>query len=176
MLALVNAARTRFRLAVLLLAGLAAISAAKAQDGETLEADAKDWRKTLGTFRVGILSGAVSDRDPADISAAEERLSSALGMPVRIVFFSSYPSMIDAHATSRIAYGVYTASAFATLDILCTCVRAVVAPVADGGFDAERGVLLVSGGKGFDLGNLSSGRIALAREAASVGALLAPEE
>ena len=120
--------------------GLSCAAPSMAQDITGTGAES-DWRKTLGTFRVGVLSSTVSDTNPDLIAAVETRLSVVLKMPVRLILFRTLAAMIDAQATSRIAYGIYSGAAYATLDAFCTCVRPVVAPTRIGGIDGVAGIL-----------------------------------
>lgn len=101
------------------------------------------WRDDLGTFRIGMLADPGAGRSVAGLSDIQQAYSTALGMPVQIFVARDYAALIDAHATSRIEYAIYSAMAFATAERLCSCVEPVVAkrgPDQDIGF---RAVLLL---------------------------------
>lgn len=85
------------------------------------------WREDLGTFRIGMLADPGAGRSIAGLSDIQQAYSTALGMPVQIFVARDYAALIDAHATSRIEYAVYSAMAFATAQRLCGCVEPVVA-------------------------------------------------
>ena len=105
-----------------------------------------DWRKDLGTFRIGI-----SATDAKSLSASEtDRLmagyAAALAMPVEIVILRDYPALIDAQVSSRIEYAIYTASSFAAAWLLCECVEPLAAPVQTSGATGTRSVLVMNAG------------------------------
>ena len=92
-----------------------------------------DWRKELGTFRVGMVEAQGKQYSPVDLDKLRVAYSGALGMPVEIFQAKDYPSLIDAQASSRIEYAFYTAQAYATAYLACECVEPIAAPQgADG--------------------------------------------
>ena len=100
----------------------------------------QDWRKTVGTFRIGMIRNTSTNPDPKLIEQVEQLFSDALNMPARIALFSNFSTLIDAQATGRILYGVYSAQAYATLQVLCNCVMPLVAPRLSSG---ETGIVAV---------------------------------
>ena len=54
-------------------------------------------------------------------------------MPVEIFVARDYAALIDAQASARVDYAIYSTTAYATAALLCSCVEPVAAPVgADG--------------------------------------------
>ncbi len=92
-----------------------------------------DWRKELGTFRVGMVEAQAVDYSPEDMDRLKTLMSSAIGIPVEIFRARDFPSLIDAHVSSRIEYAIYSSAAYATAWLACQCVEPLAAPVnADG--------------------------------------------
>lgn len=119
-------------LSVGLIAGLMTATAAQA-----------DWRKELGTFRIGLIESEGRQYSPSDLDKIRAAYASALGMPVEIFQARDFPSLIDAHASSRIEYAVYTAQAFATASLACECVEPLAAPMGADGSAGVRDALIV---------------------------------
>ncbi len=122
-------------LSVGLIAGLMTATAAQA-----------DWRKELGTFRIGLIETEGRQYSPSDLDKIRAAYASALGMPVEIFQARDFPSLIDAHASSRIEYAVYTAQAFATASLACECVEPLAAPVGADGSAGVRDALIADTG------------------------------
>jgi phosphonate transport system substrate-binding protein len=92
-----------------------------------------DWRKELGTFRVGVIEAEAGRLSPEDIDKVRATFGTALGMPVEIFLAKDFPSLIDAQASSRVEYAMYSAGAYATAWLACQCVEPLAAPLgADG--------------------------------------------
>ena len=118
-----------------------------------------DWRTDLGTFRIGMTSSDASGLSPAEISELQTAYAKALGMPVEITAFRDYPSLIDAQASSRIEYAIYSATAYGTAWIACECVEPLVAPVQTNGAIGLRSVLVLNAGAAFTRLDLNGIRI-----------------
>ncbi len=86
-----------------------------------------DWREELGTFRIGMLADPGSERVVAGLAEIRHAFSIALGMPVRIFVARDYAALIDAQATSRVEYAIYSAMAYGTAMRLCDCVEPLAA-------------------------------------------------
>ncbi len=84
------------------------------------------WREDMGTFRIGMLADPGSSRMIAGLSEIRRAFSGALGMPVQIFVARDYAALIDAQATSRVEYAIYSTMAFATARRLCDCVEPLV--------------------------------------------------
>ena len=92
-----------------------------------------EWRKELGTFRIGLIEAQAKPFSPEDLNRLKSAMSGALGIPVEIFRARDFPSLIDAHVSSRIEYAIYSSAAYATAWLACQCVEPVAFPVnADG--------------------------------------------
>lgn len=108
---------------------------------------AADWRKELGTFRIGMVESRISALSPAELSKMQAAYAAALGMPVEVIPARDFPSLIDSIASSRIEYAVFSAAAYATAAIACDCVEPLVGPVAADGSTGEKVVLMAAAGQ-----------------------------
>lgn len=108
---------------------------------------ADDWRSKVGTFRIGIVApqGLLAIEGAEQIETA---FSGLLSMPVEVVAMPDFPALIDAQASGRLEYAVYTASAFAMARDMCSCVRAIAAPVSADGAEGYRYVVIARSGSG----------------------------
>lgn len=129
------------------------------------------WREDLGTFRIGMLADPGTGRLVAGLSDIREAFSAALGMPVQVFVARDYAALVDAHATSRIDYAVYSATAYATARRLCDCIEPLVARRGKDGDIGVRAVLIVRK-SALDDGGLGKAKIAIARGDSVAGALL----
>jgi phosphonate transport system substrate-binding protein len=105
-----------------------------------------DWRKDLGTFRIGISATDAKSLSASETDKLTAGYSSALGMPVEIIVLRDYPALIDAQVSSRIEYAIYTASSFAAAWLLCECVEPLAAPVQTNGATGTRSILVMNAG------------------------------
>jgi phosphonate transport system substrate-binding protein len=121
-------------------------------------ATAADWRKELGIFRVGLIEAAAPSQAGRD--ALKQAFSAALGMPVEILVLRDWPQLIDAQASARVDYAVYSSTAYATASELCSCVEPLAAPVDVDRAAGVRAVVLVRSGKAASLSQVSSIRVA----------------
>lgn len=103
-------------------------------------AHAADWRGEIGTFRVGIVASNAPTAD--GLAALRQSYSAALGMPVELFIARDFAMLIDAQATSRVEYAIYSASAYATVVELCQCVEAMAAPIDVDGASGIRSILI----------------------------------
>jgi phosphonate transport system substrate-binding protein len=123
----------------------------------TASAWAADWRQDIGTFRVGMVaSGAPT---AAGVEALRRSYSAALGMPVDFFIASDLAQLIDAQATSRVEYALYSATAYATAAELCQCVEPIVAPKDVDGALGIRSILLARKGKVSSLADLPKAKL-----------------
>ena len=105
-----------------------------------------DWRKDLGTFRIGLSATDAKSLSAVETDKLTAGYAAALRMPVEIVILRDYPALIDAQVSSRIEYAIYTASAFAAAWLLCECVEPLAAPVQTSGATGTRSVLVMNAG------------------------------
>lgn len=115
-----------------------------------------DWRKELGTFRVGMVEAQAKDYSPEDLDRLKTLMSSALGLPVEIFRARDFPSLVDAHVSSRIEYAIYSSAAYATAWLACQCVEPLAAPVNADGTSGYRAVVFAD--PAIDLGSLSQSK------------------
>lgn len=114
-------------------AGLMVFAASQAEAG---------WREDLGTFRIGLLADPGTGRAIAGLSDIRQAYARALDMPVQVFVARDFAALIDAQATSRIEYAVYSATAFATAKRLCDCVEPLAARQGPQGDIGIRSILL----------------------------------
>jgi phosphonate transport system substrate-binding protein len=100
-----------------------------------------DWRKELGTFRIGMIEAQASQFSPEDMDRLKAAMSGALGIPVEIFRARDFPSLVDAHVSSRIEYALYSSAAYATAWLTCQCVEPVAAPVNSDGSSGYKAVI-----------------------------------
>ncbi len=130
------------------------------------------WREDLGTFKIGMLADPGTERTIAGLSEIEGAFSAALNMPVRIFIAKNYAALIDAHATSRIDYAIYSTMAFATAQNLCKCLKPVAARLGAKGDVGIRSVLLVRNSAISEPGELRTVKTAYADSDSVAGGLL----
>lgn len=130
------------------------------------------WREDMGTFRVGLLADPGADRMVAGLQDIKDAYATALGMPVQVFVARDYAALIDAHATGRIDYAIYSATAFATAQRLCSCVDPLVAPIGQQRDLGVRSALLARKSKlGVD-GALAELRIAMSGDDSLTGSII----
>lgn len=120
-----------------------------------------DWRDGIGTFRIGIVLPPDGAFARARLDEFRELLSEVLAMPVEIFPARDGSALIDAVATSRVEYAVFSALAYATASKLCECVEPLVAPVNREGANAVRSVLVADGAKVARIGDLAGLPVAI---------------
>lgn len=99
------------------------------------------WREDIGTFRIGIVApGGGRVIEGTDLMT--QAYTAALGMPVEIFAARDYAALIDAQASKRIEYAVYSAFAYATASRLCECVEPLASPVSLSGAGGVQAVVL----------------------------------
>ena len=109
--------------AMALLAGLLA-PAAQSRAG---------WREDMKSFRIGLIAEPGGGQGVTGLAALKQAYAQALGIPVEIFVARDYAALIDAQATARVDYAVYSTTAYATAALLCACVEPIAAPVGEDG-------------------------------------------
>jgi len=132
-----------------------------------------DWRDDIGTFRVGIVAEPGGGNTIPGLARLTDAFANALGMKVEFVVARDYAALIEAQASGRVQYAVYSALAYATASERCGCVEPLVAPVDADGAVGIRSVLVTRDGRLPDLAAMASHRIAIA-PAGNVGGALLP--
>lgn len=102
----------------------------------------RDWRKETGTFRIGLVRGWSTDMSPPLIARLEQAVAGALGMPVRVVTFDRFTSLIDAQAQGAIDYAAYSARAYAAGRLACECLEALMRPTSATGSTGQVAMLV----------------------------------
>lgn len=115
-----------------------------------------DWRKDLGTFRLGIMEGTARQLSPKEMTKIRDAYSKTLSMPVEIIQMRDFPALIDAQASSRVEYAIYSSAAYATAWISCECITPLVAPVNLNGAIGTKTVLFLD--KSVSLANLATSK------------------
>lgn len=85
------------------------------------------WRDQIGTFKVGLVVQSGQPLPDRDLIRAA--FSAKLAMPVEVVVARDYPGLIDAQASGRVDYAVYSSLAYAVIAQYCQCVAPLVLPV-----------------------------------------------
>jgi phosphonate transport system substrate-binding protein len=132
-----------------------------------------DWRDDIGTFRIGIVAEPGGGNTVSGLSRLTDAYADALGMRVEFVVARDYAALIEAQASGRVQYAIYSALAYATASERCGCVEPLVAPVDADGAVGIRSVLVTRDGRLPDLAAIASHRIAIA-PADNVGGALLP--
>ncbi|MDX8476919.1 PhnD/SsuA/transferrin family substrate-binding protein [Mesorhizobium sp. VK24D] len=132
-----------------------------------------DWRDDIGTFRIGILAEPGDANTVPGLARLTDAYTNALGMKVEFVVARDYAALIEAQASGRVQYAVYSALAYAAASERCGCVEPLVAPVDADGAVGIRSVLVTRDGKVPDLASMAAHRIAIA-PADNVGGSLLP--
>ncbi|RJT38767.1 phosphonate ABC transporter substrate-binding protein [Mesorhizobium waimense] len=131
-----------------------------------------DWRDDIGTFRIGIVAEPGAGNTVPGLALLTDAYTKALGMKVEFVVARDYAALIEAQASGRIEYAVYSATAYATAAQRCGCVEPLVAPVDADGAIGIRSVLVTRDGKVPELAAMTSHRIAMAPSDSIGGSLL----
>jgi phosphonate transport system substrate-binding protein len=120
-----------------------------------------DWREDIGTFRVGVVAEPGAGNTIAGLAELNDAFTKALGLKVEFFIASSYAALVDAQASSRIEYAIYSASAYASAYRRCECVEPLVAPIGEDGSIGIRSVLIARDGRLPSATDLVGRRIAL---------------
>ncbi|TIR66731.1 MAG: phosphonate ABC transporter substrate-binding protein, partial [Mesorhizobium sp.] len=82
-----------------------------------------DWRADIGTFRIGIVAEPGGGNTVPGLARLTDAYTNALGMKVEFVVARDYAALIEAQASGRLQYAVYSALAYATASVRCGCVE-----------------------------------------------------
>ena len=131
-----------------------------------------DWRKDIGTFRVGIVAEPGAGNTVPGLALLTDAYTKALGMKVAFFVARDYAALVEAQADARIEYAIYSATAYATASARCGCVEPLVAPTDADGAVGIRSVLVTRDEKLPSLAAIQAHRIALAPADSVAGSLL----
>jgi phosphonate transport system substrate-binding protein len=118
-----------------------------------------EWRRDIGTFRIGMLVSSAPTS--AGLDALRKSYAAALGVPVEFFIARDFAMLVDAQATSRVDYAIYSAIAYATAAELCRCVEPIAAPTDVDGAFGIRSILLAHKGKLATLADLPKARLVM---------------
>lgn len=115
------------------LAGILALAAVSAHAG---------WRRETGTFRIGVVMPDGGAYEMRRLEGFRALAASALSEPVEIYPLRDASALVDAVATSRVEYGIFSALGYATAFELCECIEPLAAPVSRDSATGIRSVLV----------------------------------
>lgn len=120
-----------------------------------------DWRDEMKVFRIGMIARDSSGQAVPGLAVIKRAYTQALGLPVEIFVARDYAALIDAQATARVDYAIYSTTAYATASLLCSCVEPVVSPVGADGATGLMAVLITRDKRLKTLDDMEAHRIAL---------------
>ena len=71
------------------------------------------WREDMKTFRVGMIAEEGAGQAVPGVSILKRAYSQALGIPVEMFVARDFAALIEAQATSRVDYAIYSTTAYA---------------------------------------------------------------
>jgi len=120
-----------------------------------------DWRKDLGTFRIGVVAAPGAGNTVPGLALVTDAYAQALGMPVRVFVARDYAALIDAQIDRRVDYAVYSATAYALASARCGCVEPLAAPTDADGSVGIRSVLVTRDARVAKPADMAERRVAL---------------
>jgi phosphonate transport system substrate-binding protein len=134
---------------------------------------AADWRDDVKVLRVGFLAGDNAPYRAAQLEPFRAYLEEKLSLPVELVPGPTYSALIDAQASARIQYAIYSAASFATASAMCRCVEPLAVPTAADGSEGFYSILVArSDGPIRSLADAKGARLALAAGDSVAGRLV----
>ncbi len=103
---------------------------------------AADWRDTVKTLRVGFVAGGNPAQGVARTEPFRLFLERRLGIPVEMVPGPTYAALIDAQATKRVDYAIYSAASFASASVQCGCVEPLATALDESGAPGFHAILV----------------------------------
>jgi phosphonate transport system substrate-binding protein len=132
-----------------------------------------DWRDTFSVLRIGVVAGANATYRKAQLEPFRLYLEARTALPVEIVPLPNYDALIEAQSSSRIHYGIYSATAFSSAAALCHCVEPLAVPTAPHGETGFHAILVaLADGPIRSLADAKDKRLALAGPDSVAGRLL----
>ena len=120
------------------------------------------WREDMKSFRIGLIAEPGAGQSVTGLAALKQAYAQALGVPVEIFVARDYAALIDAQATARVDYAIYSTTAYATAALLCACVEPVAAPVGEDGATGIKAILVTRDGRLSRPADISTHRVAIA--------------
>ncbi len=152
----------------MLMAGAAMVAVAA-----TAGASQAGWREDMGTFRIGMVAEPGAGQSVRGLARIKEAYSTVLSVPVEVFVARDFPALIDAQASGRVDYAIYSSTAYAVAWRLCECVEPLAAPVGEDGSTGIAAVLLARRGAAGSIDKMTGVRIALPAAAEPGGTMLA---
>lgn len=121
------------------------------------------WREDMKSFRIGMIAEPGGGQTVTGLAMLKQSYERALGIPVDIFVARDYAALIDAQATGRVDYALYSTTAYATAALLCACVEPVVAPVGEDGATGIKAILVTRDARLSKASDVSTHRVAIAR-------------
>ncbi len=121
------------------------------------------WREDMKSFRIGMIAEPGGGQTVTGLAMLKQSYARALGIPVEIFVARDYAALIDAQATGRVDYALYSTTAYATAALLCACVEPVVAPVGEDGATGIKAILVTRDARLSKASDVSTHRVAIAR-------------
>lgn len=103
-----------------------------------------DWRKDIGVFRIGILTDETSAESLDKLAPFKLALSEALDLEVDFFRSKSTVTLIDALASDRIEYAIFSSSAYALAFVACECVEPIAIPRSRDSTDGYHAILVAA--------------------------------
>lgn len=136
-----------------------------------------DWRDQIKVLRIGAVVGDNPVYRLQRLEPFRRRIEIEAGVPVEIVPAADFNMMIDAHASGRIDYAIYSATAYAAAMALCDCIEPLAAPRAvDGALGYYAIVVVRSDSLAKTLDQLKGQSLVLARPGSTAGHLVPMSE
>ncbi len=133
-----------------------------------------DWRDDIKVFRVGIPVGENASYRLRQAEPFRQYLQGKLGIHVELFLATSYDAMIEAAASERIHYGIFSATAFVSADIACQCLEPVAIPSAEDGSEGYHAILVARADSSIHSLNDAKGARLAAGSAGSVSGNVVP--
>jgi phosphonate transport system substrate-binding protein len=134
------------------------------------------WREDTRVLRVGYLATGNPAADASRMEPFRAYLEARIALPVELVPATTYAGLIDGTADGRIQYAILSATAFAALEAVCTCVEPLAVPSAyDGSLGFHSILLARADGPIASLADARDARLALAGEDSVAGRLVPME-
>ena len=112
-----------------------------------------DWRGEIGVFRIGLVADNPAPDQIDSLEPFRTAISDALDMEVEFFRGRNPQALIDALASDRIEYVIFSSFAYALASTTCQCIEPLVTPRA---IDSTDGYHLVLISRNSDLLSLSS--------------------
>ncbi len=135
-----------------------------------------DWRKDVGTFRIGLVAGSDIERKLAQVEPFRAAVSQVLGLRVEIFPTKNFRTLINTLSAARIEYAIISASAYATAWKICECLEPLALPRSAQGGEGYNSIV-ISGKDGLaDISSLANARVGALTKSSFAGHLFAAFE